>query len=73
MSQAANSTGNCRDLFQCFLSGQISSAVRARQAENKTHAIHNFTNAMKFSMVEFKEKAEAYIRHPRSNCVSNES
>lgn len=63
--QAANSTGNCKNLFQCFLSGLISSAVKARQAENKTHAIHNFTNAMRFSMVEFKEKAEAYIRHSR--------
>lgn len=62
VSQAANSTGNCKDILQGFLAGQMSSAVGSRSAENMKRAFLNFTHAIRVSMAEFKEKAEADIR-----------
>ncbi|XP_062599822.1 uncharacterized protein LOC134261396 isoform X2 [Saccostrea cucullata] len=68
--QAENETGNCKDMLQGYLTGQLSSALGAYQVEALKREFKSFTETMEQSMKNFKKEMEASVvsgdKHNRS-------
>ena len=55
-------TGNCKDMLQGYLTGQLSSALGAYQVEALRREFKSFTDVMEKSMKLFKEKINTDLK-----------
>lgn len=58
-AQADITTGSYKELLQCYLSGQLSFALGACQAEALRREFKSFADVIEKSMDDFKGKTEA--------------
>ena len=55
-------TGNCKDMLQGYLTGQLSSALGAYQVEALRREFKSFTDVMEKSMKLFKDKIDTDMK-----------
>ena len=55
-------TGNCKDMLQGYLTGQLSSALGAYQVEALRREFKSFTDIMENSMKLFKDKINTDLK-----------
>lgn len=68
-AQAEGNNGNCKDMLQGYLTGQLSSALGAYQIEALRREFKSFTEVIEKSMRAFKENVETKLRDTK--CMSN--
>ena len=68
--RAETNTGNCKDMLQGYLTGQLSSALGAYQVEALRREFKSFTEVIEKSIKELKENVKKdinskgnYVRH----------
>jgi uncharacterized protein YgfB (UPF0149 family) len=62
VSHAETKSESCKDILHGFLSGQISSALGDYQIKELKREFKSFTETMKRSMKEFKEKINSDLK-----------
>lgn len=64
VTQAETNTGSCKDMFQGYLTGQLSSALGAYQVETLRREFKIVTDQIEKSVNKLDEKTEAALsRH----------
>ena len=66
-AQAETSTGNCKDMLQGYLTGQLTSALGAYQVEALRREFKSFTDVIEQSMKKFKEKVIDDLERSQGN------
>ena len=66
-AQAETSTGNCKDMLQGYLTGQLTSALGAYQVEALRREFKSFTEVIEQSMKKFKEKVIDDLERSQGN------
>ncbi len=61
-AQAETNTGECKEMLQGYLTGQLSSALGAYQVEALRRKFKSFTDVIEKSMREFKENIETKLK-----------
>lgn len=62
LTQAETNTGNCKDMLQGYLTGQLSSTLGAYQVEALRREFKSFTDVIEKSMKEFKENITSRVK-----------
>eukprot|EP00105_Crassostrea_gigas_P017523 XP_011435336.1 PREDICTED: uncharacterized protein LOC105333829 [Crassostrea gigas] len=67
LTQAETNTGNCKDMLQGYLTGQLSSTLGAYQVEALRREFKSFTDVIEKSMKEFKENMTSKVKTHTGN------
>lgn len=65
-AQAEGDNGNCKEILQGYLTGQLSSALGAYQVEALRREFKSFTEGMEKSMKELEQNVEKKLNNIKS-------